>query len=241
MMISPLNITGRIPLCIVVITKRSLRKYSKLMCQTMPKKTPNLKKEIANVNIGLLEKGLTTAQKSVLFKDLREAQLYQHMYGGKVNIIKQFEKEEEYYDDSDSDDEEEAPDEDTQNKGTCCVLNVADSAELKNSYRYSKELLLQYHNYRIYKDYNMLRENDIDWKGFLNNFGFPYQQYEMEQNEPIEIPEVVNERIIFTDEWDSKEAVDKVIDHKHVLIKALFAGSGKSHIPKQIQNKTSSL
>ena len=59
----------------------------------------------------------------------------------------------------------------------------------------------------------------------------------MKQNEPIEIPEVVNERIILTDEWDSKEAVDKVIDHKHVLIKAVFAGSGKSHIPKQIQNK----
>ena len=37
----------------------------------IPNKTPNLKKEIANVNIGLLEKGVTTAQKPVLFKDLR--------------------------------------------------------------------------------------------------------------------------------------------------------------------------
>ena len=46
-----------------------------------------LKKQIANVNIGLLEKGVTTAQKSILFKDLREAQLYQHMYGGRINII----------------------------------------------------------------------------------------------------------------------------------------------------------
>lgn len=62
-----------------------------------------LKKEIANVNIGLLEKGVTTAQKSVLFKDLREAQLYQHMYGGKINIIKHFERED--YDDDDNDDE----------------------------------------------------------------------------------------------------------------------------------------
>ena len=232
-----------------------------------------LKKEIANVNIGLLEKGVTTAQKSVLFKDLREAQLYQHMYGGRINIIKQFEKEEEEYDDSDvdseySDDEEEAPDEDTKNKGKYYVLNVADHAVLKNGYRYIKELLLQYHNYRIYKDYNTLRENDIevfsvktdaftilrkdlqkamkllkfgkdigDWKGVLNNFGFPHQQYKMKKNEPIEIPEVVNERIMLNDEWDSKEAVEKVLEHKHVLIKALFAGSGKSHIPKQIQDK----
>ena len=76
-----------------------------------------------------------------------------------------------------------------------------------------------------------------DWKGVLNNFGFPHQQYEMKKNEPIEIPEVVNERVMLKDEWDSKEAVEKVLEHKHVLIKALFAGSGKSHIPKQIQDK----
>ena len=256
-----------------------------------------LKKQIANVNIGLLEKGVATAQKSVLFKDLREAQLYQHMYGGKINIIKHFERE--YYDDdddddddnddenkpgfyryyfsdsddefSDSDDEEEkqeAPNEDTKNKGKYYVLNVSDNAVLKNGYRYIKELLLQYHNYRIYKDYNTLRENDIevfsvktdaftilrkdlqkamkllkfgkdigDWKGVLNNFGFPHRQYEMQQNKPVEIPEVVNERILLKDEWNSKEAVEKVLEHKHVLIKALFAGSGKSHIPKQIQDK----
>ena len=83
-----------------------------------------LKKQIANVNIGLLEKGVTTAQKSVLFKDLREAQLYQYMYGGRINIIKQFEKKEDddnandSDDDSDydSDEEEEAPDEDTKTK-----------------------------------------------------------------------------------------------------------------------------
>ena len=60
----------------------------------------------------------------------------------------------------------------------------------------------------------------------------------MKKNEPIEIPEVVNERIMLKDEWDSKEAVEKVLQHKHVLIKALFAGSGKSHIPMQIQDKT---
>ena len=161
-----------------------------------------------------------------------------------------------------------ATSQDTKNKGKYYVLNVTDHAVLKNGYRYIKELLLQYHNYRIYKDYNTLRENDIDvfsvktdaftilrkdlqkamkllkfgkdigdWKGVLNNFGFPYREYEMKKNESINIPEVVNERIMLKDEWDSKEAVEKVLEHKHVLIKALFAGSGKSHIPKQIQDK----
>ena len=87
------------------------------------------------------------------------------MFGGQINIIKQLEKEEDD-DDDDSDteysDDEEAPEEDTKNKGKYYVLNVADHAVLKNGYRYIKELLLQYHNYRIYKDYNTLRENDIE-------------------------------------------------------------------------------
>ena len=289
MMVSSLSIIRSLPLYIIVIIKRLVKELVETHLSDNTQEDTKLKKEIANVYIGLLEKGVTTAQKSVLFKDLREAQLYQHMYGGRINIIKQFEKEEEddddearleprepcntlYYDDDDDDSvddsDEEAPEEDTKNKGKYYVLNVADNAVLKNGYRYIKELLLQYHNYRIYKEYNTLRENDIevfsvktdaftilrkdlqkvmkllkfgedigDWKGVLNNFGFPYQQYEMKQNEPIEISEVVNERNMLKDEWDSKEAVEKVLEHKHVLIKALFAGSGKSHIPKQIQDK----
>ena len=123
--------------------------------------------KLKKINSKLLEKGVTTAQKSVLFKDLREAQMYQHMYGGRINIIKQLEKEDKEEDDECSDseyseDEEEAPDEDTKKQGTYYVLNVADHAVFKNGYRYIKELLIQYRNYRIYKDYNTLRENDIE-------------------------------------------------------------------------------
>ena len=77
-----------------------------------------------------------------------------------------------------------------------------------------------------------------DWKGVLNSFGFPYQQYEMKQNEPTEIPEVANERTMLKKRNGiAKKPLRKFIEHKHVLIKALFAGSGKSHIPKQIQDK----
>ena len=60
---------------------------------------------------------------------MREAQLYQHMYGGRINIIKQFEKEEEAdeSDDEFSFDEEEAPDEDQYenhkkiSRSKCCI------------------------------------------------------------------------------------------------------------------------
>ena len=123
MMISPLNI-------IIVITKKIVNELVETHISDDTKEDTQLKTEIAHVNIGLLEKGVTTAQKSVLFKDLREAQLYQHMYGGRINISRQLEKEEDKSDDDgdtdvdgdadsdvDSDDEEEAPNEDTKTKG----------------------------------------------------------------------------------------------------------------------------
>ena len=122
-MISPLN-------TIIVLTKKIVNELVETHISDDTKEDTQLKKEIAHVNIGLLEKGVTTAQKSVLFKDLREAQLYQHMYGGRINIFRQLEKEEDKSDDDgdtdvdgdadsdvDSDDEEEAPNEDTKTKG----------------------------------------------------------------------------------------------------------------------------
>ena len=42
-------------------------------------------KLIANVNIGLLEKGTNKAQKSLVFDTLREALYHQTMHGGKIN------------------------------------------------------------------------------------------------------------------------------------------------------------
>jgi len=47
-----------------------------------------LKKLIANVNIGLLEKGTNRDQKTFIFDSLEEAQHYQAQYGGNLSILR---------------------------------------------------------------------------------------------------------------------------------------------------------
>ena len=41
------------------------------------------------------------------------------------------------------------------------ILNIKDTAELVNGFRYIKELLLQQHNFTMYEAYNKLRRNNI--------------------------------------------------------------------------------
>ena len=36
------------------------------------------------------------------------------------------------------------------------ILNITDRTDLQNGYRHIKELLLQFHNYKMYSDYNTL-------------------------------------------------------------------------------------
>ncbi len=52
-----------------------------------------IKQTIANVNIGLLEKGTNKNTKSILFSDLNECEFFQSEFGGKIIIIEK-EKEE---------------------------------------------------------------------------------------------------------------------------------------------------
>ena len=53
-----------------------------------------IKKLIANVNFGLLEKMTNTAGKSYSFDDLREALYYQHKVGGRITKIASYYDEE---------------------------------------------------------------------------------------------------------------------------------------------------
>ena len=47
----------------------------------------SIKKSIANINIGLLEKGSNKSSKSIVFDNVEEAKLYQSEYGGKIIAI----------------------------------------------------------------------------------------------------------------------------------------------------------
>jgi len=50
-------------------------------------KTMGVKKLIANINMGLLEKSFNRRQQSTIFESLDECRHYQAMYGGQINMI----------------------------------------------------------------------------------------------------------------------------------------------------------
>ena len=89
-----------------------------------------IKKLIANINYGLLEKGGATDQKSLLFQNLNEAVHYQTEYGGKIHRLTEMEGKEEY--------ENCSPSNETDKK-IYSVLNLKDKAQLKNGFKYIKE------------------------------------------------------------------------------------------------------
>ena len=107
-----------------------------------------IKKLIANVNFGLLEKCTNKSSKSFAFDGLREALYYQQQVGGKNNKIIGYDLE---------------SDKELDRKYYC--LTVTDRVALRilrNGYTYIKELLLQYHNHKMQEDYNKLIDNGID-------------------------------------------------------------------------------
>ena len=104
-----------------------------------------IKKLIANVNFGLLEKGTNKSSKSFAFDGLREALYYQQEVGGKINKIIGYDLE---------------SDKELDKKYYC--LTVTDRVALRNGYTYIKELLLQYHNHKMQEDYKKLINNGVD-------------------------------------------------------------------------------
>ena len=115
-----------------------------------------IKKLIGNVNYGLMEKGGSTDQKSILFRNLKEAVDCQIENGGKIHKLAHVEEEVEtgtYEHDnlhnwqSSFETEQEA----------YYILNLKDKAQLKNGYRWIKEILLQYHNFSMWEAYFKLK------------------------------------------------------------------------------------
>jgi len=58
----------------------------------LPEDDKLIKKTIANVNIGLLEKGTNKKTKSILFEDLNECKFFQSEFGGKIIVIDEHER-----------------------------------------------------------------------------------------------------------------------------------------------------
>ena len=93
----------------------------------------------------------------MVFKHLKEAVNYQIEYGGKIHKLTDVEVEHIETKSADSlkmnEYESEAE--------SYYVLNLKDKAQLQNGFRYMKELLLQYHNFKMYQDYYKLRSNGV--------------------------------------------------------------------------------
>ena len=110
-----------------------------------------IKKKIANINFGMLEKSNNTAQRSDIFNSLREACHYQKEHGGRIYALHE-----------DIHERDEETEEERKHKGdTYYILNTTDRQTLVNGYRYIKEMLLQYHNFAMYEAYTKLEEKGV--------------------------------------------------------------------------------
>ena len=227
-----------------------------------------IKKKVANINFGLLEKGWSTNQKSLLFRNLNEAVHYQSEYGGKLQRLSHFEE-------TMNDEQSEYIENDEQSeyieteKSSYYILNIQDKAELRNGYRYIKELLLQHHNFKVNSDFYRLINNDINVYSlktdafvidecnidkakqlleFSNTIGgwkvsktediiLPSVKYNIIQNKLIEIPIYKNERIDIADEYDTDKIIEVVKENNPMMIRGLYAGTGKSYICQKMVEK----
>eukprot|EP00438_Fugacium_kawagutii_P018169 Skav234138 [mRNA] locus=scaffold1519:11582:14900:- [translate_table: standard] len=216
----------------------------------------HIKKLIANVNFGLLEKGGSTNQKSLVFKNVNEAMEYQANYGGKLLKINDVEVDME-------EQEEEI-------KQSYYILNIRDKAKLRNGFRYIKELLLQHHNFKMNTAYFKLLKNSIPvysvktdafvidtvnlekakevlefhndiggWRADKHNENIilPSVNYDTMENEHINIPIYENKHIDVENEYDTDNIIEEIKVNNPMMITAQFAGSGKSYICQKMVDK----
>ena len=223
------------------------------------------KKLIANVNFGLLEKGGSTNQKSMVFRNLKEAVHYQQDYGGRLNKLSEV---------IDTVSLSETDDGCLQRESYECEnesfykLTLKEKAMLKNGFRYIKQLLLDYHKFKMYEDYYKLKgaginvysvKNDamtIDKKNLekaqeilkfydgiggwrVNKFDdikLPSVKYEIVKNDLIEIPVFKNENINFKNEYDTDAIIDDIVEKNPVMIRGEVPGTGKSYICQKMMD-----
>ena len=102
----------------------------------------------------MLEKSHNTSQRSSTFTSLKEACYDQSIYGGKVYTISECQTE---LNEVDEDEFETKETEGTK----YYVLSVSEKKTSINGFMYIKELLLQYHNFKMYEAYKTLKDNDI--------------------------------------------------------------------------------
>ena len=215
-----------------------------------------LKKQIANITFGLMEKGENKKSQSRVYTNLNEALHKQKLYGGRLYVINELEMEDV--------NEEEV---ERKRDDKYYVSDVSESRKLMNGFRYIKEQLLQNHNFRMYKAYKALKENNVrvyavktdayhihkndvrkarrvlDFHNGIGGWRLERDgdikpltvRYSWKHNELPKIPVYENKTLVVDNEWDALEICKMILPYRTCLIRAKFAGSGKSHICKQFE------
>ena len=146
------------------------------------------------------------------------------------------------------------------------ILNLKDKAQLKNGFRWIKEILLQYHNFTMWETWWKLRNANItvysvktdaytierkdeakarEVLDFQNDVGgwrvskcddikLPTDEYKFVENKLIEIPVYESKEIEVEDEYNTDAIVEKIVEKRQVMIRGLYAGTGKSYICKRM-------
>ena len=135
--------------------------YKKLIGELYATKTTDdenfnkqAQQKLWNISVGMLEKSHNISQRSSTFTSLKEACYYQGIYGGKVYTTSECQRELLEVDEDEIETKE--------TEGTkCYVLSVSEKKTLINGFMYIKELLLQYHNFKMYEAYKTLSDNSI--------------------------------------------------------------------------------
>ena len=149
------------------------------------------------------------------------------------------------------------------------ALVLKDQRQLKNGFRYIKELLLQHHNNKLEVAYDTLRINNIsvysiktdcftikakdlpkakELLNFDNGIGswrlsktediiFPTDKINVKRVELFEFSHLQTTPLIVNDEWDTNEFCNLFETHKRVMVRAEYAGCGKSYACKVMEQR----
>ena len=223
-----------------------------------------IKKTLANIAFGMLEKSFNRKTVSKMFDGIKEALHHQKNFGGKIYVLDEVEMESYWKWDTSVGNWNTGNEKRTDSK--YYIVSKTGERKMTNGFRYIKELLLQNHNFDMYDSYEKLKANNINvyavksdafhiaqkdvrkakkvlnfgceigsWRVEGNKVNHISQRYGWRHNEIPAIPVYKSEREEVEDEWDVQAICEKIIRRKKMMLRAKYAGSGKSYIGKHLQ------
>ena len=235
-----------------------------------------IKNLIANVNIGLLEKCYNKKSVGYLYKDYDECKHYQAQFGGSIHNIQQIADISTVAATStlglDDGVDEVMPTIVTKFAEVgqpFYVLALKAERQLRNGFRFIKELLLQAHNAKLMQADDRLAEADVrmvsvktdcftiraedeakarelltfdqgigTWRvSKTKDIIFPFETLSMTQLDDIVVEHLKTNDLVVNDEWKTDEMLDHFERERRVMVRAEYAGCGKSFACKAMEKR----